>query len=248
MASHVRSAALAVGALAALAAAPAGALDVKLDLSAQSAYVWRGMLLDDRPVFQPSLTLSEGPLEGSVWTNFALRSDDGTRGEPNEIDYWLAYTLAGEDADWTLTWYEYTFPHTDGESTREVWASVTLKNLPLAPSFTAIRDVQAIDGWYFLLSGSQSLGVLKARGSDGLLLTLNVGHGNKAYCRGYFPQVEHDGVTDYGARLDWPVKLGPGMLTLDVQYTDFTEKDVYTPGFMGKRANLAGGLAYSLEF
>ena len=62
--------------------------------------------------------------------------------------------------------------------------NLTFKSLPMTPSLTAIRDVEAIKGWYFLLTGSQSLGVLKTRASDGLLLTLNVGHGTKEYCAG----------------------------------------------------------------
>ena len=231
-----------------LSTASAGALDGRMDLTLQSAYVWRGMVLNDEPVFQPSLTVSGGGFSGSVWGNLNLTSDNGYRGEASEIDYWLAYTLSGEDLDWTLTYYAYTFPHTSGVSTQEVWANVTYKTAPFSPSLTAIRDVNAIRGWYFLLTGSQDLGFLKTRASDGLVLTLNLGHGTKEYCRGYFPEIEHDGVTDYGARLDWPFKVGRGTLKLDAQYTNFTDSDVYSPGFEGKRANFVWGLAYSVPF
>ncbi len=244
-----RHAAAVMAALAAaLAPAPARALDAKLDLGVQSAYIWRGMVLNDRPVFQPSLTLSEGGLAGSIWANFNLTSDHGYQHEASEIDYWLAYTFSGTEVDWTFTYYDYTFPHTASLSTQEVWANATLKNLPFSPSLSAIRDVNAVEGWYLLLTGSQSLGLLKTRGSDGLLLTLNVGHGTKEYCRGYFPELEHEGVTDYGIRLDWPVRVGPGTLKVGAQYTDFTDKDVYTPGFEGKRANFIGGFDYLIAF
>jgi hypothetical protein len=246
MASKTGTAALAPALLGALLASSASALDARLDLSAQSAYIWRGMLIDDRPVFQPSLTVADGAVTGSVWANLNLTSGNGYQGEASEIDYWLAYTFAGQHADLTVTYYAYTFPHTASDSTQEVWANVTLKDLPFAPSFSAIRDVDVIDGWYFLLTGSQRLGLLKTRASDGLLLTLNVGHGTKEYCRGYFPEAERQGVTDYGVRLDWPVKAGPGTLDLDVQYTDFAEKGIYSPGFAGKRAAFVGGLTYSI--
>ncbi len=229
---------------AALLPARALALDAQLDLSLQSAYVWRGMVLNDRPVFQPSLTVSAGPLSASVWTNVDLTSDHGHRGETSEIDYWLAYTFAGNDAELTVTCYDYTFPHATDASTQEVWATVTLKTLPFSPSLSAIRDVNAVDGWYFLLTGSQPLGLLKTGRSGGLLLTLNLGHGDRDYAAGYFPDLALGGVTDYGVRLDWPVKLGPGTLTLDAQYTGFTDKRVDTPGF----DHVAGGLTYSLEF
>jgi hypothetical protein len=234
--------------LTALAATPGVALDGSLDLSVQSAYIWRGMVLNDKPVFQPSVTVWSGGFSASVWGNVNLTAANGYKGQASEMDYWLAYTFAGKDIDWTFTYYAYTFPHTASPSTQEVWANVTFKTLPLSPSLSAIRDVNAVKGWYFLLTGSQSLGVLKSQVSDGLLLTINVGHGTKEYCRGYFPEIEHDSVTDYGVRLDWPLKVGPGVLKLDAQYTDFTDSDVYTPGFEGKRANFVGGLVYSIAF
>ncbi len=240
--------ALAATVLAALAAAPAAALDGSVDLSVQSAYIWRGMVLNDRPVFQPSVTVSGGGFSGSVWANVNLTADHGYEGEASEIDYWAAYTLSGKDVDWTLTYYDYTFPHTLGLSTQEVWVNATFKKVLFSPSLTAIRDVNAIKGWYFLLTGTQKLGLLRTRASDGLVLTLNVGHGTKEYCRGYFPETEHESVTDYGARIDWPFKLGGGTLKLDVQYTSFSDADVYTPGFEGKRANFVGGVVYSLAF
>jgi hypothetical protein len=173
--------------LALLSAAAARALEGRMDLTLQSAYIWRGMVLNDTSVFQPSITVWGGGFSGSVWGNINLTSDNGYRGEASEIDYWLAYTLSGRDLDWTLTYYAYTFPHTPGISTQEVWANVTYKTAPFSPSLTAIRDVNAIRGWYYLLTGSQGLDLLKTRASDGLVLTLNLGHGTKEYFRGYFP-------------------------------------------------------------
>ena len=240
--------ALAAMLLTALVTAPVVALDGSLDLSVQSEYIWRGMVLNDKPVFQPSLSLSGGPWSASVWSNINLTSDNGYEGVSSEMDYWLAYTFGGKNVDLTLTYYAYTFPHTASVSTQEVWANVTFKSLPMTPSLTAIRDVKAIEGWYFLLTGSQNLRLLKTRASDGLVLTLNVGHGTKEYCRGYFPEIEQDSVTDVGARLDWPFKVGPGKLKFDVQYTNFTDSGVYTPGFEGKRANFVGGVVYSIPF
>ena len=240
--------ALAAMLVTALAATPVVALDGSLDLSVQSAYIWRGMVVNDKPAFQPSLSLSEGPWLASVWSNINLTADNGYKGEASEMDYWLAYTLGGKNVDLTFTYYAYTFPHTTSVSTQEVWANFTFKSLPMTPSLTAIRDVKAIKGWYYLLTGSQNLGLLRTRASDGLVLTLSVGHGTKEYCRGYFPEIERDSVTDFGARLDWPFKVGPGKLKVDVQYTNFTDSDVYTPGFEGKRANFVGGVVYSIPF
>ena len=231
-----------------LVAAPAAALDGRLDLSVQSAYVWRGMVVNDKPVLQPSVTASEGGLSGSVWANVNLTADNGYKGEASEIDYWLAYSFAGSDVDWTFTYYAYTFPHTASVSTEEVWANVTFKHAPFSPSLSAIRDVDAVQGWYILLTGTQNLGVLRTRASDGLVLYLNVGRGNKEYCRGYLPESENESVTDYGARLEWPIRVGPGTLKLQVQYASFTDPDLHSPGFEGERVNWIGGVVYSIPF
>jgi hypothetical protein len=239
---------LACSLLALLGAGPALAVDGRVDVSVQSAYIWRGMVLNDKPVFQPSLTVWSGGLTASVWGNINLTADNGYENEASEMDYWLAYTFAGKTVDWTFTYYAYTFPHTGSESTQEIWANATFKTLPFAPSLSVIRDVDAINGWYYLLTGSQSLGLLKTRYSEGLLLTLNVGHGTTEYAHGYFPEIEHDSVTDFGARLDWPIKVGLGTLKPNIQYTTFTDADVSTPGFEGKRANFVGGLTYSIAF
>ncbi len=158
---------LALGVLALSAAAAASALDGSVDLSVQSAYIWRGMVINDRPVLQPSVTVSGEGLSAGLWGNVNLTADNGYRGEASETDYWLAYTLAGKDVDLTLTYYDYTFPHTTSLSTQEVWAAVTFKTLPFSPSLSAIRDVNAVKGWYFLLTGSQRLGVLTTRPPTG---------------------------------------------------------------------------------
>ena len=231
-----------------LLAVPAAALDGSVDLSLQSAYIWRGMVLNDKPVFQPSVTVSSGAFSASVWGNVDLTSANGARGVASEIDYWLAYTVAGKAVEFTLTYYDYTYPHSSNLSTQEVWAAVTFKTVPLSPSLTVIRDVNAIKGWYVLLTGSKDLGLLETGGSEGLVLTLNLGHGTKAYAQGYFPGIGADRVTDYGVRVDWPLRVGPGTLELGVGYTSFTDPRVYTPGFEGKRANLVGGLVYSIPF
>lgn len=238
--------ALAVAALAVLMAGHAAALDLTLDLSAQSAFIWRGMVLNDKPVFQPSLTIDHGGLAGTVWLSADLKDDHGYKNQVNEIDYILAYTQSLKNVDLTFTAYEYTLPHTGAPSTTELWGAVAWRTL-FTPTLTVVRDIKVIDGWYFLLTASHNLGLLKPSVSDGLLLTVNLGHGTKEYAHGYFPDIEHDHVTDYGVRLDCPFTLGKGTLKLNLQLTSFTDPHVYTPGYEGKRSNLAGGLAYSIQ-
>ena len=53
------------------------ALDGRVDLSVQSAYIWRGMVLNDEPVFQPSVTVWSGGFSASVWGNVNMTADNG---------------------------------------------------------------------------------------------------------------------------------------------------------------------------
>ncbi|HPS78957.1 MAG TPA: hypothetical protein PLS53_12440 [Thermoanaerobaculaceae bacterium] len=231
-----------------LVAPAALAIEGTLDLSAQSQYIWRGMILNDKPVFQPSINLSQGLLSASVWFNVDLTDDSGHRWEHNEVDYSVAYTSEFKHFDFTLTWYEYTFPHTTTVKTQELWASVALKTA-LSPTFTAVRDIDLIEGWYYTFSVAPSFELLDPSVSEGLTLTLSVGRGTGDYVRGYYPDVTVDTVTDYLARLDLPVKLGPGTLKLNLQYTNFTDADIRTPGFETESSGrLVGGIGYTLAF
>jgi len=231
-----------------LLAPAAVALEGALDLSVQSEYIWRGMILNDNPVFQPSITVSQGGLSANVWFNVDLTDDAGHQWEHNEIDYSLSYTSELKHFDFTLSWYAYTFPHTDVGPTQELWASVALKTA-LSPTFTAIRDIDAIDGWYYMLSVAPTFQVLDPAVSDGLTLTLGVGYASGDYLSGYYPDVTEDSVTDYLVRLDLPIKLGPGTLKLNAQYTSFTDSDIRTPGYESEDSGrFVGGLGYTLEF
>lgn len=229
------------------AAAPLLAWEGSVDLSAQSRYVWRGMVLNDEAVLQPSVTVSHAGFSASVWFNVDLTDVAGHRLEHNEIDYWAGYTFSSSQLDVTVTAYTYTFPHTTLATTTEVWASVEWKTV-LAPTLTVVRDVDEIDGTYLLLAGSQNLGVLRVAGSDGLSLGLNVGYGDRDYTHGYFPTSAVDHAIDYGVRLDWGMPAGPGVLKLNLQYSNFTSSNVKIPGFENQRSNLYGGVTYSIPF
>jgi hypothetical protein len=228
-----------------VAAAPVHAWDGSLDLSAQSKYVWRGMVLNNEAVFQPSFTLNHKGFSASVWLNVDLTDVAGHRFEHNEIDYWASYTYSGQQLDLSVTAYTYTLPHTSLPTTTEVWASLEWKTF-LDPTLTVIRDVDEIDGTYLLLTGSQKLGVLNVAGSDGLVLGVNLGYGDHDYTRGYFAASDVDNAVDYGARLDWGLPAGPGVVKLNLQYTSFTSSHVKNPGFEDARSNVFGGITYSI--
>ena len=226
-------------------AGTASAWDLSLALSAQSRYVWRGMVLNDSPVLQPSATFATGGMTAGVWADVNLTDDTGLQYLEDEIDYWLDYTVETPKVDVTATACTYTFPHTSLTSTTEVWVAATWKTT-FEPTLTLVRDVDEVDGSYLMLSGSTPLGLLQTKGSDGLTLDLNLGWAGHSYTRAYFPTSDVSHAVDLGARLGWAVSAGPGQLSVNLQYTTFTSSDVEVPGFEDDRSNVVGGVAYSL--
>lgn len=98
MSPCVRSAWAGAAAAACLLAAPrASAQEWTWSLSSEAAsqYVWRGTVLDDGPVVQPSLRVERGGLSLSAWGSVSLRTS-----ELREVDL---------DAGWSRTWGRATF-------------------------------------------------------------------------------------------------------------------------------------------
>ena len=133
---------------------------VGLDVAALSSYVWRGQTLNDKAVAQPSLTASKGGLALNAWANY--NADGATEGEFSELDLTASYAKTLGPVALGAGIVQYTFPNQtlaveDGEDvaypgTVEVYASVGLPDVPLAPTLTAYRDVDEIDGTYGMLS------------------------------------------------------------------------------------------------
>ena len=133
-----------IGGLAALGlttAALAGEspFSVELSMDVLSDYVWRGMICNGNPVWQPSVTASYdagdfGTISGNVWSSFDLTHKRGTATNSRrsagaqEIDYTLSYAveLAGVGLEVGHIWY--TFPNNNGSSDQDLYATVSYKN------------------------------------------------------------------------------------------------------------------------
>lgn len=146
--------------VAALAAGIANAADVSATADFASAYIFRGVTLNDGLVFQPGVSISGLPIPeeyGSVtlgtWANYDIGNYNGalTENEFSEIDYYISYALPVKVVDLGVTYTEYTYPH-GADADREVAFSVgkALGETGLYTSLIANYGVGgAIDGnWY----------------------------------------------------------------------------------------------------
>lgn len=169
-------------------------LPVSLELGADivSKYVWRGQLLTDDPVVQPSATVSFAGLSLNVWgsvdsTDINEKGDDPTGPEYRlqEADYTLSYALSpvdGLDLEAGLIYYD--FPGTGLYGTNEVYVSIALSDLPLSPTLAAYHDFDELnDAVYANFSVSHTVELAEKLG---LSLGAAVGWGDTDYHDAYF--------------------------------------------------------------
>ena len=207
---------------------------VSADITVASKYVWRGLVLTDDPVLQPSLTVDYKSLNLNVWGNTDLTDVNGTPGETNELDYTLSYSFAVNKVNLTLGVIQYTFPHTDFEPTTEIYGSAGLDML-LSPTVSIYYDVDQVNGLYGTLgiSHSFSLGEVYKGITPSLDLSGSIGYGSSNYNEGYFG-VDSSGLVDLllTATLSVPIddhlSVGPFVSfsqVLDSDLKDAVDKD-----------------------
>ncbi|HKL20200.1 MAG TPA: TorF family putative porin, partial [Tichowtungia sp.] len=120
------------GMMVALAAAVSvQAADVSATVDFASAYVFRGVTLNNGLVMQPGVEVSGfglpeeyGSIAAGIWANYDLDDEDGMGSDFSEIDYYMSYTLPIEALDVSIGYTEYDYPNDLGDNDREVSLSI----------------------------------------------------------------------------------------------------------------------------
>jgi hypothetical protein len=204
------------------------------DVSALSAYVWRGQVLNDEAVIQPAATITKGGFAINIWGNFNLTdAATGDSGEFSEVDLTLSYSRAVGPATIGAGVIEYLFPNqtlvaADGTGvgypgTREVYLSLSLPGLPVVPSVTVYYDFGEAESFYALaaLTYSAKLGETLNLG-----LSTSLGYAAADYNAFYFG-VDEAALNDanFGLSLAWsPHPLL--MVTPAYQYTMLADSNI----------------------
>ncbi len=195
------------GLLGGASAVQAEGVGVEVGTDIVSKYIWRGQLLTDDPVLQPSVTLSYGNFAFNAWGSIDMTdiNEDGTSTyNMQEVDYTLSYGFAPcEGVDMEVGVIIYDFPGTAFKTTEEVYASVSLSSLPLSPTLSVNYDYDEVDGYYANLSVGHSFELTEKLG---LSLGAGLGWGNSGYNDAYFG-VDSGQVNDLAlsASLDYAV-------------------------------------------
>ena len=113
---------VAAAALLALVSAPAvRAADATVGVDVNSAYVFRGVTLNEGFVAQPYLEVSGLPIDIGVWGNFDIEDDDARSvdgGQFSETDFYGSYSLPVEEVDVSIGYTEYTDNNGDLDADR----------------------------------------------------------------------------------------------------------------------------------
>ncbi len=77
-------------------------------------YVWRGLLVNDAPNIQPSLSVSYSGFDFGFWGSYALtkiNNSENDFGVSQEIDTWLSYSFQlGKEINFSALLTDYYFP------------------------------------------------------------------------------------------------------------------------------------------
>jgi hypothetical protein len=206
------------------------AVSASLDVPVLSAYVWRGQVIVDDPVVQPTFTVAKSGFSINWWGNYNL--DDNATGDEfefSEHDITLSYsgiTCPLTGAGVTVGIVNYDFPNVglvDAEGnlslvndTAEAFLIYSLADVLLSPTVSVYYDVKEADGFYGSVGVSHSVEVAD---KISLGLAASLGAADKDWSTYYFGE-DASGLTDYSVSATLPVALTDSVtLTPGVQYT-----------------------------
>jgi len=181
-------------------------ITTKLDLPYVSKYVWRGLVANPDPAFQPSLTFThKSGASLNLWASLDATDVNREQGHPTEIDYTGNYAWTLGKLGMNAGLIDYTFPNTAFASTKEVYASASLSSF-LSPTLSVNYDYDQADGYYASLSGSYSTPMASTSATFSARVSYATSNYNKLYFR-----VPQSAFTDLLLSASVPFTVGKSM-------------------------------------
>ena len=185
---------------------------ISVDVKSANAFVWRGRVINDEAVLQPSVTYAIDAFSVNLWGSWDITKTD----DPPLHSRWDAvadYTME-DDFQVIMIGFGAHLHRDEGsapaENTCELFAAYTL-NGPLMPTITLYYDIGEINALYGTVGFSHSLYI----GADHYLdLAARLGAGDAEYVEYWFslPANETTGsdvfVPEDAAGLDFTVSAG----------------------------------------
>ncbi len=175
----------------------------EMDFTWNSNYVWRGILLIDNAVFQPSATMGYKFASLNVWGSMESSSQEEglVPGDFHEIDYTLDFAHSIGKIGLNVGVINYTFPNSAAldimpmtiavvgniAPSSEAYAGVGLDVIG-SPSLTVYYDIDLVHGIYVSGGISQSFDIFSPTDSItvGVDLGASVGYGDAEHNEYYY--------------------------------------------------------------
>ena len=163
-----------------------GMTESTLEVGLASAYVDRGQVINDNPVIQPQLTLSQYNYSLNLWANYDLGTNmENVRNAISEFDISFAYSLPVDVNQMAIDigLINYNYPgngDSSNPSTTELFLSSTFLSFQsiFTSSVTMYADIQEYPGVYFLFD---IFAPYELSEYVGLIYGISAGYGNTSY-------------------------------------------------------------------
>ena len=223
--------------------------DVTAAVDLNSAYIWRGITLNDGLVAQPSLDVTSGGFGLNVWANYDLDDYNDTleKYQFSEVDLTMSYTHSLGPVDLTGGIIEYLYPTTEvggAEATQEVFLGLSCEPLEKLEGFsvgvTGYYDYDQVDDFYVSPYVGYSLDFCEG-------FSMDMGASCGIVGEDYSKKVS--GGTDAGFN-EYTLTLGTGYsmdaytFSAHLGYTDAIDNDVYPD----PDVNFFGGAGVEIAF
>lgn len=213
-------------------------LEGSVELGFLTGYLWHGLLINDEPVGQPSLTLESFGFGFNVWGNYDF-TDNYSDEAPafTEVDYTLSYSFDLAPFAFSVGYSHYDYPNTyeeeelaDGtiarrrpDDTRLVYGYAEMPDLAVVPSLTVEYGVDGDEALY------SAFGLAYEREIAATLtveLTGSLAWANAAYHRSQFDADQYAlGDATLGASLTWSPSE-PFSITASLLYSTFVSETI----------------------
>jgi hypothetical protein len=239
-------------------------LSASLNAESLSKYVWRGQVLTDNWVFQPSVDLSWKTLNASVWGNMDLVKDNDQAGEFSELDYTIeqadALPIGPEGFGYSLGLVHYSMHGNDNPDMTEVFWGFNYEDDLFNPGIKFFHDTDEFQRDYILFSVEHSFEKIFEISEEvpvGMKVGASLGWGSKHYNQWYWePEVDEEalclsrGFNDLNFKVAFPIELPDNWsITPSVMYTHLVDKDIRKSDVYNEKSDyLVFGIGLSKAF
>lgn len=230
-------------------------ISVSFDATVASRYQWRGLVLSDGAVFQPSIDLFYRGWSLNFWGSMELSDanfyeDLGTgRNRITEWDTTLAYTHEFSAGSLTFGAIYYDYPNTGFHSSTEFFAAWERLG-DIGTSVEAYYDVDEVKGLYVRVSAEKAWdvpGVFSNRETPSTFsLRAGFGFGSAGYNNAYFGE-DRFGVVDFGVTGTYEVEVSDrASFRFFANYETLVDRK-FNAG-LPNRSHLGVGLGFGYQF